>query len=51
MFDIIFFSNKIIFDGEIKDANTEQFFIRFPNTDWTLISFEFELEKFIPFTG
>ena len=27
-----FFSNKIIFEGEIKDANTEQFFIRFPNT-------------------
>ena len=26
-----FFSNKIIFEGEIKDANTEQFFIRFPN--------------------
>ena len=28
-----FFSNKIIFEGEIKDANTKQCFIRFPNTD------------------
>ena len=27
-----FFSNKIIFEGEIKDANTKQCFIRFPNT-------------------
>ena len=32
MFDINFFSNKIIFEGEIKDANTKQCFIRFPNT-------------------
>ena len=26
------FSNKIILEGEVKDANTEQFFIRIPNT-------------------
>ena len=36
-----FFSNKIIFEGEIKDANTKQCFIRFSNTHWTLISFVF----------
>ena len=32
MFDISSQTKKVIFEGEIKDANTKQCFIRFPNT-------------------
>ena len=38
-----YFSNKMILEGEIKDAKNDQFFIWFPNTHLTLISFVFSL--------
>ena len=48
-----FLSNKMILEGKIKDIKNEQFFIWFPNTHETLISFAFslwiinEFEKFV----